>query len=325
MIGLLRPELRRAVHRRVTIGVILGLLALTLFMLWGENRRAAEFGPAGRAAAEQQFEQQHADWLKNHDQMVQDCQNGTPPDILKSDPSVCAIPEPQLQDFLPFGGSLKSLTVDVGASLKPMLLLGTFILGASLVCAEFASGAISTWLTFVPRRRQVYASKVAAAGITGLVAAAISCLALLAGLLFIASHVELTVTGAQRTELLATLGRAALLGLYGGLLGAAVGFVVRHTAAAIGVALGYLIAFEMILLGNVPSVAPWILGTNLSAFVDHGTTYGVDKCTKGADNGFMCTTVTHHVSFTHGWLFLLAAAIVILLIGLARFTRRDVN
>lgn len=319
---LLHAELRRGLRRRATIGALLFLLLVTGFMIFGEHQHANEFGSDARAQATASFNAAHADWVRNHVQQEKDCRSATPAD---APASVCEVAEPKLSDFLPFGGTISSMVGDVRAGLQTLLLFGTFLLGASLVCAEFSSGSLSTWLTFVPRRVPVYVSKVAAAGVLGLIVAVIASAVLGVGLWLIAANVGLSVSSAQRSEFIATLGRASLLGLYGGMVGAAMGFVVRHTAAALGVAIGYLIVFEMVLRSAWAGIARWILGPNVSAFVAHGSTFDTDRCSPAGGGAFGCETITHHISFVHGSLAILAAAIVILLIGLASFTRRDVN
>ena len=61
-------------------------------------------------------------------------------------------------------------------------------------------------------------------------------------------------------------------------LGFAVGLITRNTAAALGVLLGYLVVWFVrnALLSSqawAQTLTPWSIEGNLSAFVDHGTTY----------------------------------------------------
>ena len=124
-----------------------------------------------------------------------------------------------------------------------------FILGASFVAAEFATGSMGTWLTFQPRRLRVASAKLCAAAIGGL---AVGAVAVVLGLLSAAMIstvnrpgaelplAETTATGSLWQELARALAAIAL----GGLGGAVIGFLLRSTAGVIGAVLGWVVVVE---------------------------------------------------------------------------------
>ena len=91
--------------------------------------------------------------MANHEQDEQDCRDtGAPPDE-------CVVPEPTLVEFTGSPTPFKDAT---GTALKLSALLVAlvaFMIAASFIGAEYSSGSITSWLTFVPRRGHVFWSK----------------------------------------------------------------------------------------------------------------------------------------------------------------------
>src|SRR5690606_41703660 len=127
------------------------------------------------------------------------------------------------------------------------------------------------------------------------------------------------VTAPQVRALLkvAGLGTAVTVG------GTALGFLLRHAAAALGVALGYVIAVDGIVLSALRGGGRWSLLTNMQAWVTGSASYYQDECTTTA-TGTMCDWVEHTVSMTQGGLVLLGVVVVLGAAALLTFRRRDV-
>jgi ABC-2 type transport system permease protein len=112
-------------------------------------------------------------------------------------------------------------------------------------------------------------------------------------------------------------------------VGYCVGLITRHTAAALGVLLGYL--FVWFIRNAVLSeqawaqrLTPWSPEANLAAIVDKGYQYAipVKKLTEG---GLSVEFLQREVSLAHGavyWAVLLAGLIIV---ALLIFRRRDVT
>ena len=90
--------------------------------------------------------------MLNHERYEQECVDGG------GTPAECAYPEPKLSDFV-FVQSFEDVArgaVQISIYLVAMTAL---MIGGSFIGAEFSSGSIANWLSFIPRRGQVYASK----------------------------------------------------------------------------------------------------------------------------------------------------------------------
>jgi ABC-2 type transport system permease protein len=239
----------------------------------------------------------------------------------------CSYPEPTIDQFgkprMVFAEAMPELLL--GSSY--LLVFAAFLIGASFVGAEFSTGAIGNWLTFEPRRLRVYGSKLLAAAI-GFVPVAVAVLAImLLGTYLIVAQLGDTsgTTGKVWGDLIAMGGRAILLIAVGASLGGVVGLLLRHTAAAIGVAMGYLVLVEGVFAGFLNKAQPWLVKLNFDAFVRHDTTYYLNECSTGDDGNYMCTSIEKTLSFEHGAWYLGILAVVLVLIGGAVFYRRDVN
>jgi ABC-2 type transport system permease protein len=158
MMRLLRAEMARLLTRRFTLLALLGLAAgIALFQV-AVFVAASPPNPAEVAENQARFEYALAEWREDHDEYVQRCvdQGGTP--------QVCAAnwPQPEAEDY-----GLEATAFDeIGevAALLAVLMaaLVLFVLAASFIGAEFSTGAIANWLSFVPRRGAVFAAKLVA-------------------------------------------------------------------------------------------------------------------------------------------------------------------
>jgi ABC-2 type transport system permease protein len=272
------------------------------------------------AEATSVFEEQHRDWVANHDQYRQQCLDGG------NAPADCEVPEPKLSDFLfvqPFEQVARG-TLQISIYL---VALAALMIGGSFIGAEFSSGSIANWLTFVPRRGLVYASKLLViAGFSALVSSFAAALTL-AGVIGIASYQDVAVV--KLPSLFATGGRGVGVAVALAVIGFCVGLVSRHTAAAIGALLGYLFVWFVRngILGSsgwAARLTPWTPEGNLAAIVSKRYLYYVQTKRVTAD-GVMIDQVERSVGLVHGltyWGILLT----VIIIGTAVvFRRRDVN
>jgi ABC-2 type transport system permease protein len=148
------------------------------------------------------------------------------------------------------------LTFDPTAhSLRGLFLaqLAVGVLGVLVITSEYATGLIRTTLAAVPQRRTVLAAKAVTFGAVALVVSMIS--------VFIAFFVGQSILGAKNVGvtlgdphvLRAVLGAGVYLTIVG-LLGLAIGTVVRRTAGAIATLFGLVLVFPL-LAQALPS--PW--------------------------------------------------------------------
>ena len=148
------------------------------------------------------------------------------------------------------------LTFDPTAhSLRGLFLaqLAIGVLGVLVITSEYATGLIRTTLTATPQRRAVLAAKTVTFGAVALVVSMISAfVAFLVGQTILNGK-NLGVTLSDPHVLRAVLGAGAYLTIVG-LLGLAIGTILRRTAGAITTLFGLVLVFPL-LAQALPS--PW--------------------------------------------------------------------
>jgi ABC-2 type transport system permease protein len=328
MIRLTGVELRRLTARRLTVIGVVGLLLITgclLFAVWLDARPTSLID---RQSAQRQYEFAHQDWVDNAATNKQVCEADwhKQPDPKPKIEDACAYPEPTLDDFGKPRTVFADVMPDLLHGLSYLLVFVAFLIGASFVGAEFSTGAIGNWLTFEPRRLRVYSSKIlaAAAGVVPIAAVVLGVLTV-GTYLIVAAIGDPATTGKVWGDLTAMGGRAVLMTALGAALGGVTGLLVRHTAAAIGIVMGYLILIEGVFGSFLGQAQPWLVKLNFDAFVWHGTTYYLNRCTTGADGSYNCQSIEKTLSFEHGAWYLGLVATALMLLGAGVFHRRDVN
>ncbi|TWD81622.1 ABC-2 type transport system permease protein [Kribbella amoyensis] len=329
MIGLAKVELRRLYARRLTLIGIAGVVVIVGLLLFATWRSARPLSDAELRTAQAQFEMAHKDWVSNAAANKAQCETdyANAPDPKPAIEEFCSFPEPKPADFgrprFTFAETMPELLH--GSSY--LLAAAAFLIGASFVGAEFSSGSLGNWLTFEPRRTRVYGSKLLGM-VTGMAPFLVAVLAVLIGgtVLIVETVGNGTATSAdQWNDLLATAVRSAALAAVAGALGCVLGVLLRHTAAAIGVAMGYVVLVEGVFGGFLTKAQPWLLRLNIDAWVQHDTRYWVDNCQTGSDGMYTCTSIEKTLSFEHGAWYLGVLAVVLVLLGGVVFARRDVN
>jgi ABC-2 type transport system permease protein len=315
MLQLVRAETNRLLSRRFTLlALVAVLLAVGAFQI-AVNDTLHPPTAADQASSQAQYEEALRFWEENE----RTCDNaGNPPD--------CRYPEPQLSEFSftrPFGEvTSESLQLSIY-----LVALAALMIAGSFIGAEYSSGSIANWLSFLPRRGRVFASKLVTIVLfSALVSAAATGLALTAALVMAQAY-DLSVGGLNAE--LGMLGRGVLVAVALAVLGFSIGTIGRHTAAAIGALLGYLFVWFVrnAMLSEAAwaqRLTPWTPEANLAAVVKGGHQYFVPVRSIGPD-GVSVDYLERTVSLTHGlvyWAVLLAVVIV----GTAVvFRRRDVS
>ncbi|WBQ04520.1 ABC transporter permease subunit [Kribbella sp. CA-293567] len=327
MIRLTAVELRRLTSRRITLAGVAALLVVTAFMLFASWQQAKPLSAEEQRQNQVYFEEAQKDWKLNGTQYQKDCEASY---------AAAPDPKPALKEFCPGPptreqfGKPKTVFAEVmpeglqGSSY--LLLFVAFLVAASFVGAEFSSGSIGNWLTFEPRRMRVYGSKLLAAAIGFVPVAVVITGILLLGTFLIVDQLGTTAGTTSKVwgNLFETSGRIVATTAVGAALGGVVGLLLRHTAAAIGLVMGYIVIIEAVFGGFLAGVQPWLIRLNFDAFVGHGTTYFVDECDGGGGN-YTCNMVEKHLSFEHGAWYLSVATVLAIVLGALVFRRRDVN
>ena len=336
---LLGAELRRLTHRRAVRWLFLVLVLLCVgfsVLMWSITRPQSA---ADIARQEDAYQAAVTDWQENGASYIQGCLDQQAAQR-ESDPTFdggCTEEKmaPQRSNFSPPTPSLSDLLVgssgDSGAvtGVAPFIAgLLALLMGAMFVGGEFASGSISTWLTFEPRRTRVSVTKLAAVAVGAVVFAVVG-----VGILTLGSWLALRINHAD-TSLPADLwlhtyaprvGWAVLVVVAGGLAGAGLTFALRHTGAVIGLVAGYGVVAEAILPSFLPAVTPYLISYNILAFVSGETSYTLPHCATDADGLYQCQWIDHTLTRPHAAIELGAILLVCLVAGWAVFRRSEVK
>lgn len=337
-IGLVGVELRRLWWRRLTKVAIIGVIAFVGLASYGVYQQtnpetiAQRIDDFNRNVTEMK-KQQEAMSAQDKAAQIADCRAQQQQQSSSDSPADFGCDQmfapPTLESF----GLVNTARDDLVRSLTQasVYVFGflAFLLGASFVAAEFSSGSMGNWLTFQPRRLRVAASKLSAATLAGVALAlfgvGLSLLAVTGVTTINRPDASLKLPDAAPTTtepLSVSLLRIVVVVALGGLGGAAIGLLLRSTAAVVGLVLGYGVVVEGFIASGIGDgrFRPWTVSLNIDAFVQNGAKYYITSCN---ENG--CQGQEQINSFTHGWVYLLVIAIVGVVAALAVFRRRDVT
>jgi hypothetical protein len=215
-------------------------------------------------------------------------------------------------EVTPIGGQRFHLTL-LAATLEgisPILIIASWLLGASFIGADWHSGSLATLMIWEPRRIRVAVAKlVACLGVTFVFAMAVQ--ALLGGALWLVAALRGTTLGVDTTWVQGTVGialRVSALCAVGGSIGFALASVARNTAAALGAGFGYTVIVENLVRGLRPQWQRWLIGDNAVVFITG----------QSADASF-------HRTVLLAGMFLAMCAALALIVAMSVFRARDVN
>ena len=263
LLALLSTELRRLRSRRLfRIGAILIALGIVLagVITLAKSHRIT----AVEIQAQQSFRQQQL-------QACEAGQLGIPPEKIP--------PGESLQEFcqnIPFAEvSTHSFAlvhlIDIYKGTTVPIVLLAWLLGASFLGAEWHAGTMTTLLAWEPRRIRVLLMKAFAAILVAFVGAVLFQAVL--GLALTPAAVLRGTTAGTKTRawfetLLGVVLRGATLAAIAAAIGAAIATVARNTAAALGLAFGYLLIVENLLGVLRHGWRSWFFGVNAVVLVD---------------------------------------------------------
>lgn len=256
--NLIKAETSRLLARRVTwIALALALAGCALALLgnWSGIQPISE---QTKAQIAHDYEQYRQDWEQHKEDFC-----GTDEACLNAPMSI--------DQYGPRALTFNQSVNNMASAASYFSFLAALVLGASLLAAEFATGSITNLLSFVPNRTAVLRAKLlvtaAASAVLGAVIIALAVGGATVEYL-VAQGVTNTI-GAEEAMQLA--GRGIALAVIGGVLGCTLAVVLRHTAAVVGVVLGY--AFFQGLLGafirliKAPALLAYLPENNLSVIL----------------------------------------------------------
>jgi ABC-2 type transport system permease protein len=339
--GLVDAELRRFFARRFVRVMTLFVVGVLALIALGYAANTSPITPERRAAARAQAQAQIDEQVRQMEQIYRDClasQATNDPgkfgpgfnceDIRLKNPAEVNI-DSYAESLLPQQFVFVNEIDDVLYLLAAILCLFAFVVGASFIGAEWTSGGLTNQLLWRPRRLPLLATKFGS-GLLGVLIVGIGVLiGWLATLWTIATTAGSTAgatAGFWRSTALTSV-RVLALTLVAAAIGFALASLGRHTAMALGVFIGYVLAFEFgtrIVFSQLRvafperfTLAPYVAGWLSKSL----TLYDYDVCRFNFDR---CEPREYVITLTSSaWVIGLLTA---LLIGGAMFafSRRDV-
>jgi ABC-2 type transport system permease protein len=323
VIRLVGAELTRLRSRRLSIvAVIVALAAVALFQIAIHSEVAPS--AAAQAQGQQAYEQDQKAWQDSHEADVKACVqsgDGTQEECEKENPA------PRPEDYLAVPASFDVVGAAGVTTATYLAMFAGFLVAASFIGAEYSTGSLANWLTFVPQRLLVFASKGIAVVIGSALLGAVAVFATLGLTAAQVAHHGEPLTGAG--HLAASGGRAVVLAAVAGLVGYVLALLTRHTVAAIVVPLAYglvravLYGFTQDVDAPLAWLPPYLPELNLQAFVEHGATYTQYRSVLADGSDY--TEIEKHISFAHSGLYWLTLAVVAIVAGAVVFRQRDVT
>ncbi|MEH1055719.1 ABC transporter permease subunit [Micromonospora sp. CPCC 206171] len=339
--SLYRTELRRLTKRRFTRWMTLAGVLVLLAVLAGVFLTNHKIGPAERARAERQAEQQYQEQVRWAEQEKAACVQaqaaGTPNTEGRFPPDCEMISPPprdafQAQWFLPSSFDFRKTFDDTLVPFTAILALVGFVVGASFVGAEWSTGGMMNLLLWRPKRLTVLLTKLAAL-LTGLLTLALtSAVVWTVGFWLVGTFrgtTAKTTSGAWQSFALTGL-RGLLLVLTAATIGFALASLGRHTAMALGGAIALAVVGQfgvgiLLSMANVTFVEAWLLPTYALAWMQKKVTLeDWDSCNNVSFSG-ECKPETLDITWQHSSTLLIGGLVLLLGAALWTMRRRDIS
>lgn len=316
MTNLLRAELNRLRSRRLALAALLIVLVAMVGLLILVNDTVTPPPPAEQASAQAEYERANRGW----EIVEKKCADNTMNDV-----SQCSMTKPQLSDF---GGQLdyQAAATEALSSTVALIALVGFIVGASMIGAEYSTGTIGNWVTHMPRRSHVFIAKIIALALGTAIVTILASAVILAGTaILVTAHGEKVHHG---SSVILMGGRGVLIAVALTAVGFCVALLGRHTAAALGLLIAYL--FLWYVRGSVLNEAQagavdrWTPDGTLKAILENGYEYTV-PVGRGAGDDFYYDFVPHYVTVGHGLAYWAVLLLGVVGAAFVVFRRRDLS
>lgn len=337
--SLYRTELRRLGKRRLTRWMtLLGVLVIGAVIV-GTFFTNQKVGPEQVAEAERKAEQQYqqqVSWAEEERVACTEAKASGREQPEGRYPDDCAVIQPPSRESIEARWYLPS-TFDFHEKFEPTIVTFTgivallgFVVGASFVGAEWSSGGMMNLLLWRPRRLTVLLTKLAAL-LTGLVAATVAAAAVWTGgfwlIATLRGSTEKMTSGVWQSLALTGL-RGLVLVVVAGTLGFALASLGRHTAMALGAAVGVAVVGQfglgiVLSMAGVRFMQAWLLPTYVFAWLQKKSTLeDWEACNLNYYGE--CRPETFDVTWGHSSILFGVGLVVILGAALVAMRRRDV-
>ncbi|MGC4804035.1 ABC transporter permease subunit [Micromonospora sp. DT233] len=337
--SLYRTELRRLGKRRFTRwATLLGLLVLAA-VLAGIFVTNEKIGPEQRARAERKAEQQYqeqARWAEEERAACTQAKTSGQNAPQGRYPEDCAMIQPPDREsieakwYLPSTFDFRDRFEETIIPFTGILAMIGFVVGASFVGAEWSTGGMMNLLLWRPKRLTVLLTKLAA-----LLTGAVGLTVVTAALWTVGFWIVGTMRGSTAKMTAGVWQSFGLTGLRGLLLivvAATLGFAIaslgRHTAMALGGAIGVVAVGQFgvgVLMGMAGAkfIEAWLLPTYAMAWLQKKVILeNYDSC--NANYYGECKPDTLELTWQHSSILLGVGLVVILGAALINMRRRDI-
>jgi ABC-2 type transport system permease protein len=344
--SLVRAERRRLFKRRFTRYMLIIAMLVLAAVAVGTFLTNEKVGPAQIAKAQAEADANYQETLRSVERYKKDCvrYNETTPPGNESDqnrpfPKDCEEIQPppkevaaELDWFMPPTFEFKKEFGDMITVLTALLALAGFIIGASYIGAEWNTGGMMNLLLWRPRRLQVLLTKLGTL-LVSLFALFTTLGAIWVGVFWLIATYRGT-TAKMTPGTWQSLGLTGLRGLAIVLMAAGVGFAVasigRHTAMALGAAIGLIVVGQFglgIALGiaQVPFIEAYLLPTYGYAWMSKKVVLeNYDSCNFNSAQQ-ECKPETFEITWQTSGLIFGISTVVLLTIAIWTMRRRDIT
>jgi ABC-2 family transporter protein len=261
MIGLLRSEALRFRSRRLFVALFVlaalgAVVGVTIASVHSSKPSSAEV-----AQAEQRYHETLSACIGGHVTSPSDAAEGV-------SPSEFCRRFIHLTDFYPSGTLELARLPTLLENTAFLVIVLALVIGASSTGADWQSGTFGSVLGWEPRRARVLAARalVVAAGVLAISLALDAILGLLMCMGALVRGSTL-LPGGWVGDVVGTAVRISLAAVAAALLGVAVSMIGRTTAATLAGSFVYFAVFESLVRAFLPSLAPYLLATNVVVWV----------------------------------------------------------
>ncbi|HEV7962929.1 MAG TPA: ABC transporter permease subunit [Actinoplanes sp.] len=331
--SLYKAESRRLVKRRFTKWLVIGCLVVLAAVAVGVFLTNQKVGPAQVATAQAKADQDFQEVTRQATQEQQRCQTaqGTP-DAANYPPDCAQMYTPTREDFsyqnyMPSTFEFRTAFKVMVTTLAAIFALMAFVIGASFVGAEWSSGGMMNLLLWRPQRLKVLGTKLAAL-LVGLAALTTVVLVAWTGFFWLVGRLRGNTNGMTSgawQSLVLTEVRALVLVLAAGALGFGLASLGRHTALALGAAIGAVVLFQfglvtVLSLAQVKFAEAFLVPFWVAAWMNKSVTLeNYNSCNFSATQGCQPETLTITWPAAGG----VFAAVIVLVVGAAMWTMRS--
>jgi ABC-type transport system involved in multi-copper enzyme maturation permease subunit len=332
-VSLYKAEMRRLTKRRFTRFFVLGTLIVLAAIVAGMFATNQQVTPEARAAATAEAEANYQEAVRFAADEKTRCEAAQGTAQAGNFPPGCdGFYEPTREDFqaewyMDPTFDFRQQFGDMVTALAALLAVLAFVIGATYVGAEWSSGGMMNLLLWRPQRLKVLSTKLGAL-LAGLTALTVVASAVWTGLFALVASMRGTLdgmtSGAWQSFALMEL-RGLVLVIVAGAIGFGLASLGRHTAMALGAAIGAVIVFQfglgtVLALAKVKYVEAYLVPIWAQAWMDKSveiTDY--ESCNYSSIEGCRPDTLIITWPMAGGVL----AVVLVLIVGAAMWTMRS--